>query len=106
MTGILGSLRTSGPWILAGLLWVMAAAGTFWHVEADLHGLLDILTLAATVAAIVVAAGRHFSGPRLRPGQRIVGPEEAAWMEAAMATAMAAAMRDDGPRNERRLKLV
>lgn len=72
------------------------------HDLPDWHGVIDVCTVLW--GGVLIAA--HFRKPQLRPGQRIVGPEEAAWMESAMATAMAAAMRGGEAPGAPGLKLV
>lgn len=75
MTGKTGWVGTSGLWVLAGLLWAVGIWTRYRHVEPDTHGLIDCAALIATTAAITVAVVRHFCGPRLKPGERVITDE-------------------------------
>lgn len=79
--------RQHAAWLLIGLLWVMTAAA--WPLDAavvmdrdlapEAHGMLGGAVLTVTFAAIVATAAaviiRCCSGPRLKPGERVVSAE-------------------------------
>ena len=81
--------------------WGLVFTTALTKVMADLHGAIDSSTLALTGLFLWLHSPR-----KLKPGQRIVGPEEAAWMETTMATAMAAAMKGGEAPGASGLKLV
>jgi hypothetical protein len=88
VTGKTGWPVSSGPWLIAGLLWVAGIWTSMHAIGPDAHGLIDCAALIATFWAIT----RHYSGPRLRPGERIVSDEEFFRMEQAMARGLMAGL--------------
>ena len=71
MTGMKGWLGTSGPWVLAGLLWTVSVLTSIRAIREDTHGLCDCAALVVTFWAIV----RQNRGPRIRPGYRVITDE-------------------------------
>jgi hypothetical protein len=94
VTGMRGRASTAGPWVLAGALLAVDVITAVGHLADDYHSLLDVVTVAALVWPIV----RHYGGPRLKDGDRVVSDIEAGRMEdTAWRAAGAAERRNDSP---------
>jgi hypothetical protein len=96
VTGMRRAAGSAGPWILAVALLAVDVVTATRHLAGDYHSVLDIVTVAALVWPMI----RHYGGPRLRPGQRIVSDDEYDHMETTAWRAVEVAdrrVRESGP---------
>lgn len=72
MRAMRGRARTSGPWLLAGMLLAANLVSCALRLAVDYHGFFDVLCSLAAFVPIC----RHYAGQRPGPGQMIVSIDD------------------------------
>lgn len=95
------------PWAAAALLWALNLfAGMILRLTPQIHALLNGGAITAAVGAIIWTAFRRFSGPRLKPGERVISDDEYHATEMALTRAIMAGRPGSGGEGEPRLRSV
>jgi hypothetical protein len=82
-------LARFGPTAAAAVAWIFLIASVVdYDNPSPWHGVTVAATICITCWAIVQAVVRHYSGPKLKPGQRVI--DDATWREAEAAITRAA----------------
>lgn len=90
------------PWVATALLLAVNVVTCAYRLAVDYHGLLDVgLALAA-----FWGIARHYRGPRLKPGERIVSDREYHASEMAITRAVLAGQGGRGDGSGRKLQSV
>jgi hypothetical protein len=101
MVRFVGTLRRHYPCAIAAGMWcgeVVTIVTGGRCIAIPLHELLGALTVAVTTWALL----HHYKGHvRLRPGDRVYGPEEVAEIERVMLAAIRAGSNEPGRRSLR-----
>lgn len=78
------------PWAVAGALLGVSLVTCALRLAEDYHGLLDVALAVTCFWGIT----RHYRGPLLKPGERIIAEGDYLKMEQAIASGIMEAMQD------------